>query len=179
MHDVTVNDAHREKLLSCSVVFHIFTRSIKFYAFHYQVLGDSWNYIPPILVSSSAKRIATQILVIAKLNEREDFILRGFVYDIISPYKELPIQSCNWSTRINGENCSRLRMKTLGRCQWRRSNVDIVNCKHFSNILLIIDFELANVFWAHIEKLNTFEDKIRYIMCYVVVISVWPKLINK
>ena len=35
--------------------------------------------MPPILVPSSAKRIATQILVIAKLNERKDFILRGFV----------------------------------------------------------------------------------------------------
>ena len=49
--------------------------------------------MPPILVPSSAKRIATQILVIAKLNEREDFILRGFVCDIILPYKELPVQS--------------------------------------------------------------------------------------
>ena len=46
----------------------------------------------PILVPSSAKRIATQILVIAKLNEREGFISRGFVRDIICPYKELPIQ---------------------------------------------------------------------------------------
>ena len=41
-----------------------------------------------ILVPSSAKRTATQILVIAKLNEREYFILRGFVSDIIRPYKE-------------------------------------------------------------------------------------------
>ena len=47
----------------------------------------------PILARSSAKRIATQILVIAKLNEREDFILRGFVCDTIRPYKELPVQS--------------------------------------------------------------------------------------
>ena len=44
--------------------------------------------MPPILVPSSAKRIATQILVIAKLNEREDFILRGFVSDITRPYRE-------------------------------------------------------------------------------------------
>ena len=57
------------------------------------IIGDSWNYMLPILVSSSAKRIATQILVTAKLNEREDFILRGFVCDIICPYKELPVQS--------------------------------------------------------------------------------------
>ena len=35
--------------------------------------------MPPILVPSSAKRMATQILVIAKLIGRKDFILRGFV----------------------------------------------------------------------------------------------------
>ena len=53
----------------------------------------SRNYMPPILVPSSAKRIATQILVIAKLNGRKDFILRGFICDIIRPSKELPVQS--------------------------------------------------------------------------------------
>ena len=52
------------------------------------LLGDSWNYMPPILVPSSAKRIATQVLVIAKLNEREDFILRSFVSDITCSYRE-------------------------------------------------------------------------------------------
>ena len=44
--------------------------------------------MPPILVPSSAKGIATQMLVIAKLNEREDFILGGFVCDIMRPFKE-------------------------------------------------------------------------------------------
>ena len=34
-------------------------------------LGDNRNYMPPILVLSSAKRIATQIVVIAKLNGRK------------------------------------------------------------------------------------------------------------
>ena len=57
------------------------------------LLRDSRNYMPPILVPSSAKRIVTQILVIAKLNGREDFILRVFVYHIIRPSKELPVQS--------------------------------------------------------------------------------------
>ena len=52
-------------------------------------LGDSRNYMPPILVPSSAKRIATQIAVIAKLNGRRDFILRDFVCDIIRPSEEL------------------------------------------------------------------------------------------
>ena len=49
--------------------------------------------MPPILAPSSTKRIATQILVIAKLNGRKDFILRVFVCDIIHRSKELPVQS--------------------------------------------------------------------------------------
>ena len=49
--------------------------------------------MPPILVPSSAKRIATQILVIAKLNGKKDFILRSFVCDIIYLSKKLPVQS--------------------------------------------------------------------------------------
>ena len=48
--------------------------------------------MPPILVPSSTKRIASQVLVIAKLNLRKYFILRGFVCDIIRPSKELPVQ---------------------------------------------------------------------------------------
>ena len=47
----------------------------------------------PILVPSSAKHIATQLLIIEKLNRRKDFVLRGFVCDIIRPIKELPVQS--------------------------------------------------------------------------------------
>ena len=49
--------------------------------------------MPPIIVPCYAKCIATQILVIVKWNGRKDFILRGFVCDIIRPNKELPIQS--------------------------------------------------------------------------------------
>ena len=56
------------------------------------ILGDSRNYMPPTLVISSAKRIATQFLV-AKLNGRIYFILRVFVCDITRPSKELPVQS--------------------------------------------------------------------------------------
>ena len=61
-------------------------------------------------------------------------------------------------------------MKTLERCQWRRPSVFIVNCEHISNVLLIIDSEQAKVCWVHIEKINTFENKIWYIMRYAVVI---------
>ena len=49
--------------------------------------------MPPILVPSSAKGIAAQMLVTGELNGRKDFILRGFVCDIIRPNKELPVQS--------------------------------------------------------------------------------------
>ena len=54
-------------------------------------LGDS--QMPLILLPSSAKRIATHILVTAKLNGKKDFILRVFVCDIVLPSKELPVQS--------------------------------------------------------------------------------------
>ena len=64
------------------------------------------------------------------------------------------------------ENCSRLRMKTLERCQWRHSSVFIVNCEHISSFVLIVEFEQANVCWVHIEKTNTFEDKIGYMLQY-------------
>ena len=46
-----------------------------------------------ILVPSSAKHITTHILVIVKSNKRKDFLLSGFVCDIILPRKELPVQS--------------------------------------------------------------------------------------
>ena len=49
--------------------------------------------MPPILIPSSAKRIVTKVLAIAKLNGRKDFILRVFVWDIVRPSKELPVQS--------------------------------------------------------------------------------------
>ena len=45
--------------------------------------------MPPILVPSSAKRIAAQMLVTGELNGRKDSILRGFVFDIIRPNKDL------------------------------------------------------------------------------------------
>ena len=61
--------------------------------------------MPPILVPSSAKRIATQILVITKLNERlvnYDFILRGFVCVIsFIPPRNYLLKVSNLSTRIN------------------------------------------------------------------------------
>ena len=61
--------------------------------FNVDILEDSWNYMLPILVSSTAKCIATQVLVISKLNRRKDFILRDFVCDIKHPINELFVQN--------------------------------------------------------------------------------------
>ena len=60
-------------------------------------------------------------------------------------------------------------MKTPEQYQWRRSSFFIVYYEHISNFALIADFEQANMCLVHIEKGNTFEDKIIYIMRYVVV----------
>ena len=57
-----------------------------------RMLGNSGNYMPPILVSSTAKSIATRILVIAKLNRKKEFTLKGFICDIKCPNNELPVQ---------------------------------------------------------------------------------------
>ena len=113
--------------------------------------------MPPILVPSFAKRIATRNLVSEKLNGRKDFILRDFVCDINIPSKEL---TC-LGTEAQEQGVKSLRMKSLERYQWRRSSVYNVNCEHISNFLLIIDFEQSKFCRVHIEKINTFEDKIR------------------
>ena len=60
-------------------------------------------------------------------------------------------------------------MKTLERYRWRHSSLLIVNCEYISDFVLIVDFEQANVCWDHIEKTNTFEEKIEYIMRYFAV----------
>ena len=130
------------------------------YAKTYSILRDT----------SSAKRIVTQLLVIAKLDRRKDFILRGFVCNIIRPSKELyRCKVSNWSARIRCKNWSKLRIKTLERCPWRHSSFFIVNRKHISNFVLIDDFEQANFCWIHLERINTFEDKFGYKMHYVEV----------
>ena len=55
----------------------------------------------PILVSSFAKRIVIQILVITKLNRRKDFTLKGFVCNIKRPSSELPVQSLQLKHKNN------------------------------------------------------------------------------
>ena len=40
---------------------------------------------------------------------------------------------------------------------------------HISDSIQIVDFEWANICWVHIGKTSTYENKIGYIMRYVVV----------
>ena len=96
--------------------------------------------MPPILVPYSAKHIAIQILV----HEQENGIvlaMRDCVYDMIFLAVNYLFKVRNWSTRIRCEKLSGLRMKTLKRCQWRRSGDFIVNCERISHFVLIAVFE--------------------------------------
>ena len=113
------------------------------------LLEDSRNYMSPILVPSSVKRIATQIVVIANLNGKKDFILKVFVCDIIHRSKELPVQ-------ITCESCSILR----------KSMLMIFNFNDVNGIVL------PNVCLVHIERVNTFEDKVGHITRYVLFLRV-------
>ena len=61
------------------------------------------------------------------------------------------------STRIRCESCSILRMSVLM----------IFNINDVNGVVLIVDFEQANIWFVHIEKVNIFEDKIGHIMRYV------------
>ena len=93
------------------------------------------------------------------------------------PAKSYLLKASNLSTRVRCESCSFLRMSMLAIfnindvnwCQLHGFSVFIVDCKHISNFLLIVDSEQANVCLVHIEKASTFEDKIGHMMRYVVV----------
>ena len=101
----------------------------------------------------------TQILVIAKL--RKYFFWEALFMISSVPARNYMFKVSNWSTRIRCENCSRLRMKTLERCQWRRSSIFIINCQ-----LIIVKCEQANVCWVHIEKTNTWrEHRAHHALC--------------
>ena len=84
--------------------------------------------MPLVLLPSSAKSIALQILVAAKLNENS---------------KQTITCSKLTNDKEKCENCLNLRMKTL---EQRRSGAFIITCEHISFFALIADFEWANVY---------------------------------
>ena len=118
----------------------------------------------PILVSSSAKRIGTQMLVIEKLNGRRDFILRDFVCDIIHPSKELPVQSKLLKHKNKVWKLFRIKNEDNGVVPMSL----YLTVKIFQTCL-IVDFEQANVFRVHLEKialLKTRSGIMRYFVLY-------------
>ena len=84
--------------------------------------------MPPIVFPSSAKRIAIQILVMAKLNGRKNFILRVFVLFKVS----------NLSTKIRHERVSMLTI----------FNINDVNDVVLASLLLTVNiFKLCSNCW--------------------------------
>ena len=112
------------------------------------ILGDSWNYMSPILVSSSAKRIGTQMLVIEKLNGRRDFILKDFVCDFIHPSKGLPVQSKLLKHKNKVWKLFRIKNEDNGVVP-----VSLYLTVKIFQTCLIVGFEQANVFRVHLEKI--------------------------
>ena len=108
--------------------------------------------MPCILVPSSAKRIVTQISVIAKFKGRKDLVLKGCVCDWSFPAHNYLFKVSNWITRITCKNCSRLGTKTLEQSQCCCSGILIVICEHISHFVLIVYIHQANVFRVFIEK---------------------------
>ena len=49
------------------------------------------------------------------------------------------------------------------------ADIFIDDCEPISLFFLIVHIQQVNVCWVYIENTITFEDKIGYIMCYVVV----------
>ena len=82
------------------------------------LLGHSWNYMTPILVPSSAKRIATQMLVTEKFKwEKRFFFWEALVVISSVPERNYLFKVSYSSTRIRYENCWGLSMKTMASLQ--------------------------------------------------------------
>ena len=93
--------------------------------------------MPPILVPCSTKRIATQILVVAKLNGRKDLFL--CVYEMV--FSQQTIACSKLANEAQEQGVKTVQMKTIERHQERRSGVFILKCEHVSHFALIADFK--------------------------------------
>ena len=78
---------------------HCFEHAERFHISHITcsiiLLGDSWNYMPPIVVPSSAKHIATQVLV----NGRKDFFWEASFVMSSVPTRNYLFKVNNWNRR--------------------------------------------------------------------------------
>ena len=132
--------------------------------------------MPPTIIPSSSESITKQISVIAKLNGRK-YLAREVVFMIwYFPANNYLFKVSSLSTIIRCDSCSNEGSRTMWMTLFA---VFIVKCEHVLHIVLIVDFEQLNVCRVHIKITNTFKIKIRYLMRYVAVFSVWKKFINK
>ena len=60
-------------------------------------------------------------------------------------------------------------MKILEWLPWRRSCAFTVTYEPILPFIVTTGFERANVWWVYVEKANTFDDKIGYLMSLSVV----------
>ena len=100
----------------------------------YNNTRGSPHYILPILVPSSAKRIATQILVIAKFNRKIDFEVL-FVISFV-PARNYLFKVSNLRTRIRCASCSVLRMSML----------TIFNINDVNGVVMVPLLSTVNIF---------------------------------
>ena len=115
--------------------------------------------MPLILVPSFGKRIAAQNLVNATLNEKQRFY-SGFLYDVIRLFNELAVRSQLLKHKNKMWKQFKVKNEDTRTMSIASFSLFIVKCEHISKFVLIVDFEHLNVCWIHIEKTNTFEDKI-------------------
>ena len=82
--------------------------------------------------------------------------------NIVNPGGNVMFKVNNRNTRTRSEICSRLTMKTTGRCQWRRSNGFIVKFEHIftpCSSVSIVNFEQAIAGWEIIRPIKDFFKK--------------------
>ena len=87
-----------------------------------------------ILVPSSAKRIATHILIIAKLNGKKDIVLWGFVCDIIHSSKELSVQS--YQLKHKNKMSKLCKIKNENTVTMSMATFQYLNCKLWTYLKL-------------------------------------------
>ena len=135
------------------------------------ILGDSWNYMSPILVSSSAKRIATQNTNVSnwKINWEKRFYFKRLFCDIIHPSKGLSFQS----------KLLKHKNKVWKLFRIKNDDNDLVPVSLYLTVKIfqtcfIVDFEQANLFRVHLEKialLKTRSSIMRYFVLYKNLLS--------
>ena len=139
------------------------TRARTFFS-HKLKLGVSWNYMPPILVPSSAKCIVTQILVTANLNRRKYLVLKGVLMIWSFPAKnclfrvsKLKHKNTVWKLlKVKNEDIRTASMASLWCLLW----IYFTLC---SNCLLWTGKQLLGSYWK--DKHSWRQERVYHALC--------------